>query len=319
MRFTIVIPMKNMAAYVGQTVDSILAQGYDDLEVLAIDDGSTDGSLEVVAGRSDPRVKAIRNPGKGWPDAFNYGVEIATGDYVSKCDADDLYPPGRVETQASYLREFPNADAVSGYMSFITSDGRDVVVLDEYPPGPVDFTERMRAGEVPGHNCAIAFKTEVMRQAGGARGFFRTCGDIDMCARFADHGSVMYCPYLAYTARLHDSSLTRSRPVSELAWFEAQVMRFVEQRAATGEDDLMRGEPPVEPEHTGPGVKRSADTAARELIFGRAWAAVKQGDAATARLYAKRLSGYVMRHPGSAVQWAKLCKAAWLGGAGGER
>ncbi|MEM0913158.1 MAG: glycosyltransferase [Planctomycetota bacterium] len=312
MRFTIVIPMKNMADYVGQTLDSILSQDYEDLEVLAIDDGSTDGSMDVVRRRNDPRVQAIANPGKGWPDAFNHGVAIATGDYVSKCDADDLYPTGRVATQAKYLADHPEYDAVSGYMAFITSDGRDVVTLDEYPPEPIDFTERMRGGEVPGHNCAIAFRTEVMRQTGGARGFFRTCGDIDMCARFADHGRVLYCPYLAYVARLHDSSLTRSRPVSELAWFGEQVERFCKQRAETETDDLMRNDPPVEPKHEGPGIKRSAATAARELIFGRAWAAIRQSDATTARLYARRLLPYVVQNPASAGEWLRLAKSAWL-------
>src|SRR5205814_7748320 len=90
---SVIIPMRNAERYVRAAVESVLAQKDVELEVIVVDDGSTDGSAEVVRGIGDARVRIIPGPQKGISASFNAGLAEARGELLARCDADDLYPP----------------------------------------------------------------------------------------------------------------------------------------------------------------------------------------------------------------------------------
>lgn len=96
-RVSIVIPAHNTEGYVGECIESALAQTWQDIEVVAVDDGSTDGTPGVLAGYSD-RVKIVRSAEcRGLPAARNRGVEASTGAWIKFLDSDDVLEPGAVE------------------------------------------------------------------------------------------------------------------------------------------------------------------------------------------------------------------------------
>ncbi len=90
---SILIPCRNAERYIRSTLESVLAQRDVDLEVIVIDDGSTDRSIEIVRELNDSRVRVIPGPQRGISAAFNSGLAEAKGEYLARCDADDLYPP----------------------------------------------------------------------------------------------------------------------------------------------------------------------------------------------------------------------------------
>src|SRR5450755_2097977 len=91
--FSVVVPADNAAGTISSAVRSVLAQTQPDLEVIVVDDGSTDATAEIVAGIEDSRVRVISQDNRGLPAARNAGVAAARGTYIALLDSDDLYLP----------------------------------------------------------------------------------------------------------------------------------------------------------------------------------------------------------------------------------
>src|SRR5829696_3649573 len=134
---SILIPCRNAEQFIDETLRSVLIQDVD-LEVIVVDDGSTDRSNDIIRKMNDPRVRIIPGPQRGISAAFNAGLAAASGELVARCDADDLYPPGRLAWQVKFLSDHPDFGAVCGYFSTITAVGKHVA--DNYlnePAGEV--------------------------------------------------------------------------------------------------------------------------------------------------------------------------------------
>ncbi|MDH3982066.1 MAG: glycosyltransferase, partial [Kiritimatiellaceae bacterium] len=98
------MPVYNAADTVLQTLDSLRAQRFQSLELIVVNDGSTDGSLEIL--RRQPDINLLDHSHRGIVPALNDGLAAAKGDYIARMDADDLCHPDRIEQQASYLDAF---------------------------------------------------------------------------------------------------------------------------------------------------------------------------------------------------------------------
>lgn len=115
--FSVIIPFYNKAPYVSKTVESVIEQTYKDWELVMVDDGSTDGSSEIVAGFSDPRIQTVRlEKNAGVSNARNKGVSIATAPYITFLDADDWWEPTFLAEMAGLIERHPEAGLYStGY------------------------------------------------------------------------------------------------------------------------------------------------------------------------------------------------------------
>ena len=103
-RVSVVVPTYERADLVGRAVDSALAQTVEDIEVIVVDDGSTDGTREAVAAESDPRVRYLEHESnRGVSAARNTGIEAASGEYVAFLDSDDEWLPRKLERQLAAL------------------------------------------------------------------------------------------------------------------------------------------------------------------------------------------------------------------------
>jgi cellulose synthase/poly-beta-1,6-N-acetylglucosamine synthase-like glycosyltransferase len=109
MNFSVVVPLYNKAPYVAAAVQSALDQTLRPLEVIVIDDGSTDGGAEVVHAIGDPRVRLIRQPNRGVSFARNLGIGLARGDWVAFLDADDWYHPEMLSSLQQAAAAVPEA------------------------------------------------------------------------------------------------------------------------------------------------------------------------------------------------------------------
>src|SRR5207237_4177688 len=100
-----VIPVFNRVRSIGAAIDSALAQDMKELEVLVVDDGSTDATREVVGGHPDPRVRLIARERRGGAAAArNAGIAAAAGDYIAFLDSDDVWLPGKLAWQPAVMR-----------------------------------------------------------------------------------------------------------------------------------------------------------------------------------------------------------------------
>lgn len=113
---SVIIPVRNGAAFVGQAVASALAQLDNFDEIIVVDDASTDGTQAVIADVGDPRVTLAASGGFGVSTARNVGISTAKGEYIAFLDHDDLWPASRHEVMLGALRKNPDIDAAIGRM-----------------------------------------------------------------------------------------------------------------------------------------------------------------------------------------------------------
>ena len=138
---SVIIAAYNHAAYVRAAVESVLSQSYQDFEILVTDDGSADGTPEVVEQIRDPRIKLTVLPqNSGACIAWNECISRATGKYVALLNSDDLFLPDKLAEQVSWLDRHPDVAAVFSYPTFIDERG-DPVPPDQTFYGNVFFVQ----------------------------------------------------------------------------------------------------------------------------------------------------------------------------------
>lgn len=125
---SIIVPVYNVKKYIRETVASVIAQTYTDWELLLVEDGSSDGTVEIIAGLmeagGDSRIRLIRQPSNmGAARARNRGLMEAGGRYISFLDADDLWVPEKLERELSFLKEKGAAFVFTGY-EFADENGK---------------------------------------------------------------------------------------------------------------------------------------------------------------------------------------------------
>lgn len=132
MKVSVIIPVYNKAPYVAGAVASVLDQSYSDFELIIIDDGSTDGSQEIIKKNTDPRIRFYQNTeNTGTAKIGNKLIELANTEYILRLDADDLMLPGRIAAQIDFMEKNPELTVSSGALTcFGSSD--DTWYLDEF-------------------------------------------------------------------------------------------------------------------------------------------------------------------------------------------
>lgn len=117
MRVTVLMTLHNKGPFVEEAVRSVLASTLTDLELLVVDDASTDGGLDIVRGIHDPRIRILESAvNTGRAAAANRGLDAARGTFVAVLDADDLMHPERLERQVAFLDEHPDVGICSTWM-----------------------------------------------------------------------------------------------------------------------------------------------------------------------------------------------------------
>jgi glycosyltransferase involved in cell wall biosynthesis len=309
-RISILIPMRNAEAYIAPTLHSLLGQAGLDRErdeIVIIDDGSTDGSRAVVekVSREMPAgdcVRVVDGPQQGISAAMNAALSAARGDLVCRCDADDLYPPGRLQRQLRWLDAHPEYGAVCGGFSTLTAKGRPIA---DFACGDIEqeITEELRMGHTRTHLCTFLARADVIRKAGGFRPWFVTAEDIDLQLRLGDVCRVGFEPAGAYLYRLHDASITHQQADARRVFYEAAARTFSAQRRATGADDLERGSPPSPPE-AGAASPTSSSQQAQAVLIGASWRHHRDGRKTRAVLTGLRAC---LALPGNLGAWKNLC------------
>lgn len=116
---SVIVPAYNVENTIVETIHSIQAQTFSNFELIVINDGSTDNTVEVVSQIEEPRLKVFSYENGGLPVARNRGIQRATGEFITFIDADDLWKPDKLERQLQALREHPEAGVAYSWTAFI--------------------------------------------------------------------------------------------------------------------------------------------------------------------------------------------------------
>jgi len=123
-KVSVIIPVYNVEQYVAQTLESVLAQTYTNLEIIIVDDESPDRSIDICRRYSDPRIQIIQQKNRGLAGARNTGIRQATGDYIALLDSDDLWLPNKIQRQVDHLESSPQVGVSFCRSAFIDDSGK---------------------------------------------------------------------------------------------------------------------------------------------------------------------------------------------------
>jgi glycosyltransferase involved in cell wall biosynthesis len=179
-RISIITPSFNQSRYIGETIESVLAQDYPDIEHIVVDGGSSDGTLEMLARYS--HLKIISEPDRGHADAINKGMRLATGDIYGFLNSDDTLAPGALRRIGREIDPSSGKHVIMGRCRFIDERGR--FMGTEHPSY---FRSHRRVLKVwKGHTIpqpAVFWTPEV----------WRTCGPMDESAKSAWIDYDLFC------------------------------------------------------------------------------------------------------------------------------
>lgn len=183
---TVIMPMFNAAPFVRAAVDSVLAQTFTDFDFLIVDDGSTDGSADIIRdlAAEDARIQLIVQDNQGIVPSLHRMIARAQGRYIARMDADDLCLPERFARQIACLEARPELGAVG--TQFIEIDARGAVrdAHFRHPVGSEAVHAQLLMGQ-PLANPTVMFRADALRAAGGYRAAFRYCEDYDLFLRLS--------------------------------------------------------------------------------------------------------------------------------------
>jgi glycosyltransferase involved in cell wall biosynthesis len=228
-RVSVVIPTFNAARYIVEAVRSVLAQSLTDLEVIVVDDGSTDDTRTVLGRVADPRLRLLVEANHGPAHARNQGCRAArAAEYLAFLDADDGWDADKLAEQVRFLSASPELIGVGCFMRYVSSTGR-ILGQTGRTIGPAEL-RRVAAGELfPFPISSLVVKRRAAAQVGLFDESFRYAGseDLDFVARLGSVGPLQCVPRVLGSYRVHpESAMARNRVRIN---FEA---RFVRRRIA---------------------------------------------------------------------------------------
>lgn len=187
-KVSVIIPVYNVEKYIGETIESVINQTYRNIEIITVNDGSTDGSLSILqeyAGK-DSRIHIVDQKNKGLSGARNSGLAAATGEYLCIFDADDIMLPEKIATQVAYLEEYSDIDFVySNIIHFI--DGEKTERVLSIPKISKNPYKELLCGNFINPN-SILMRKEVYERYGGFDESLRSAEDWDYWLKLAKNG-----------------------------------------------------------------------------------------------------------------------------------
>lgn len=186
-KFTVVTPTYNQGEYIEKTIDSVLSQGYPNLEFIIIDGGSKDNTVETIKKYERHLANWVSEPDRGQSHAINKGMVMATGDYLTWLNSDDWYLPGAMNHMHELFASHPDVGMVVGAGRLVDQAGRE---LNYKAPTPEIDLESLFSWMQDGHfqQPSSAYTREAWQATGGINEQIHIALDLDLWIRMAKSG-----------------------------------------------------------------------------------------------------------------------------------
>lgn len=241
------MPVFNSAAYVEEALASVQAQEFDDFELIVIDDGSTDGSTEILKAFAarEPRMRLISRTNRGLIATRNELLEEASGEFIAWMDSDDLSHPARLRRLLATFNADERLVCVGSNVETIDPDG-SILGVELYPYDHDSICADQMRG------AGFRFPSTMLRRSttmkvGSFREPFKIGEDFDFLLRVTEHGRVGNVPETLYFYRQHLLSTVTALGVN---WpgYRDTILSLARERREGGQDRLQRGETVTIPE-----------------------------------------------------------------------
>jgi glycosyltransferase involved in cell wall biosynthesis len=190
-KITLIIGVLNMRKHLAATLDSVIQQHYKNLELIVMDGGSTDGTLDIIQQYTSSITLWKSAPDNGHADACNKAIEIATGDYIALLNADDLLAPGLLDKVAQTARSYPGTKVITCGVDIISKDnmGRETLLQRITAPSQLQISLKNMLFALPVINARFIHR-DIYRQFGGFQathpdGSYNLSNDRDFLVRLA--------------------------------------------------------------------------------------------------------------------------------------
>ena len=205
---TVLMPVYNGAEYIREAIDSVLGQTFENFELLIIDDGSSDNSIDIIKSYSDPRIILIKNNYNiGLVKTLNKGLDNAKGEFIARIDQDDVCYPERLERQLDFIRNNPEIILLGSGCMEIDKDGNEIAV-HQYPSNHRKlFADLLKLKAFFPHSSAF-FNKCVVTELGGYNFNLNGAEDCDLWLRIASVGKIACFPEPLIKLRKHSTSMT---------------------------------------------------------------------------------------------------------------
>jgi glycosyltransferase involved in cell wall biosynthesis len=228
MAISVVMPVWNMSGFLERSVRSVLNQTYRDFELIAVDDGSTDDTanilLRIAAG--DPRVRVISQKNSGIVRALNRGIEEARYEYVARADGDDLYEPERFAVQTSYLDSHADVGLVCCNYDLSYPDGTRVRKI--LPEGHRELLRiLMRRNDIM--HSSVMMRRSSLIEAGCYLEKWRHLEDYELWFRLARRTKLACVPNVLATYRMHPGGISQTKELYQVRGGVAVRLREIVQ------------------------------------------------------------------------------------------
>ena len=243
-KVSVIIPVYNGDKYLRETLESIIHQTFRDFELLVIDDGSTDRSLQIINdyAKTDERITVYQNiENKGIAFTTNFGIGQAKGEFIALTDQDDVSFPERFEQQINYLQQHPDIDVLGAQTFTIRNEHNQIEKISKLPLS----SGAIRWGQFFG--CMIANPTVMIRRKvyseyGFRYGDFKAAPDYDLFARISHICKMSNLPQPLLRYRRHENTVsTKYFEVQRQEIFDVIRYQVLDLIGEDLSDDLISG------------------------------------------------------------------------------
>lgn len=227
-RATVLTAVYNGERWLRDSLGSVLGQDFRDFELLVVNDASSDGSADILAGIDDPRLVVLHNERNlGLAASLNRGLEAARGDMLLRHDADDVSLPGRFARQMAFMDMHPEVGVCGGGMHMVDEDGESCGMYETpVDHGPIVW--EVGFGHAFAHPT-VSMRTDVLRNAGGYDEGWRNAEDQELWTRLAWETRLANIPETLVNYRLHGGMASTAR-IGEQRELDMRARRLFLQR-----------------------------------------------------------------------------------------
>ena len=204
---SVIIPVYNGEKTIRETIESVLTQTFRDFELIILNDGSQDSTLDIVSSIQDSRLKVFSYPNAGLATSRNRGTFHAVGEYISFIDADDLWTPDKLETQLKALQDNPEAAVAYSWTNYIDESGQ-FLRRGGYLTANGDVYAKLLVVDFLENGSNPLIRRQALIQVGGFDESLPAAEDWDILLRLAAQYSFVAVPYPQILYRVSANSMS---------------------------------------------------------------------------------------------------------------